>query len=146
MLAAPHWAGEVCGGSQRSMGGCASDVLERRVSVERVFVEQIELLVIRFWPEGLVVTADLGEVGCLELQGDLHEHVGDVSGGLIGDGVFGQVVRMRSRHRGDLYSSTSSFMRKLLPSMIIVSTWCMMRSRMADVSVLSLLKICAQCL
>jgi hypothetical protein len=58
-------------------------------------VEQIELLVIRFWPEGLVVTADLGEVSCLELQGDLHEYVGDVSGGLIGDGVFGQAVRKR---------------------------------------------------
>jgi hypothetical protein len=25
------------------------------------------------------MTADLGEVGGLELQGDLHEHVGDVS-------------------------------------------------------------------
>jgi hypothetical protein len=29
-------------------------------------------------------------VGCLELQGDLHECVGDVSGGLIGDGAIGQ--------------------------------------------------------
>src|SRR5215831_5684721 len=31
-------------------------------------------------------------------------------------------------------------MRKLLPSMTTVSTWCMTRSRMAEVSVLSLLK------
>ena len=55
------------------------------------------------------MTADLDQVGCLELQSDLHEHVGDVGGGLIGDGVFG--------HCRPLYSSTSSFMRKLLPSL-----------------------------
>jgi hypothetical protein len=79
-------------GGQRSMG-LRVRRSERRVSVERVFVEQIELLawiVIRFWLEGLVMTADLGEVGRLELQGDLHEHVGNVSGGLIGGGVFRQ--------------------------------------------------------
>ena len=86
--------GEVYGGEVNDRWVCRSDRLERRVSVERVFVEQIELLaagiVIWFWLEGLVMTADFGEVGCLELQGDLHEHVGDVSGGLIGGGVFGQ--------------------------------------------------------
>jgi len=45
-----------------------------------------------------------------------------------------------------IYSSISSFMRKLLPSMMTVSAWCRTRSRMADVNVLSLLKICDQCL
>ena len=39
------------------------------------------------------------------------------------------------------YGSISSFMRKLRPSMTIVSAWCRTRSRMAEVSVLSLLKI-----
>ena len=39
--------------------------------------------------DGLVVTPYLGEVGCLELHGELHERVGDVSGGLVGDGIFG---------------------------------------------------------
>jgi hypothetical protein len=49
-------------------------------------------------PERLVMAVDLVKVGCLELQSDLHEHVGDVSGGLIGDGVFGQFERACSRH------------------------------------------------
>jgi hypothetical protein len=40
--------------------------------------------------DGLMVTADLGEVGGFELQGEVHQRVGDVSGGFIGDGVFRQ--------------------------------------------------------
>ncbi len=47
------------------------------------------------------MTVDLGEVGGLELQGDLHEHVGDVSRRLVGGGVFGQFKRAPP-HRGDL--------------------------------------------
>jgi len=35
-------------------------------------------------------------------------------------------------------------MRKLLPSMMTVSAWCRTRSRIAEVRVLSLLKICDQ--
>ena len=40
------------------------------------------------WCDGLVVTAYLGEVGGLELQGEFHQGVRDVSGGFVGDGVF----------------------------------------------------------
>ena len=56
-----------------------------------MFVEQFELptIVVTFWRDGLVVTAYLGEVARLELQGDLHQRVRNVSGGFIGDGVFG---------------------------------------------------------
>jgi hypothetical protein len=55
--------------------------------VSRVlFAERIE--VVR-WRDGLVVTAYLGEVGVLELQGKFHQGVCDVSGGFVGDGVFG---------------------------------------------------------
>ena len=43
-------------------------------------------------------------------------------------------------------ASISSWVRKLLPSMTTVSTWWRTRSRMAEVRVLSLLKICDQCL
>ncbi len=57
-----------------------------------MFAEQIELariVVVTCGRDGLVVTADLGEVGRLELQGEFHQRVRDVSGGFIGDGVFG---------------------------------------------------------
>jgi hypothetical protein len=37
-----------------------------------------------------VVTADLGEVARREFQGELHQRVGNVSGGFIGDGIFGE--------------------------------------------------------
>ena len=58
---------------------------------EGMFAEQVELptVVVTFWHDGLVVTAYLGEVGRLELQGDLHQRVRNGSGGFIGDGVFG---------------------------------------------------------
>ena len=55
--------------------------------------EQIELLariVVKRGPKRLVVTAVLSEVSCLELQGDLHERIGNIGGCLVGDGVFGQ--------------------------------------------------------
>ena len=57
----------------------------------RMFFEQIELARHRSacWCDGLVVTAYLGEVGLLELQGKLHQGVCDVSGGFVGDGVLG---------------------------------------------------------
>src|SRR6202166_1485969 len=89
-------------------------------SERRMFAEHIELpsIVVTFWRDGLVVTAYLGEVGRLELQGDLHQRVRNVSGGFIGDGIFG-----RHRGRSRSYSSISSFMRKLLPSMMTVSAW-----------------------
>src|ERR1700692_3474692 len=62
-------------------------------SERRMFAEHIELprIVVTFWRGGLVVTAYLGEVGRLELQGDLHQRVRNVSGGFIGDGVFGRL-------------------------------------------------------
>ena len=53
----------------------------------RGFAEQIELLVVRFGLERFVVTADLSQVACLEFQGKLHQRVGDVGCGFIGDGV-----------------------------------------------------------
>ena len=49
--------------------------------------EQIELPVVKFGLESFVVTADLSQVGCLEFQGKLHQRVGDVSCGFVGDGV-----------------------------------------------------------
>jgi hypothetical protein len=56
-----------------------------------MFFEQIELAWdgAGCWCDGLVVTAYLGEVGRLELQGEFHQGVCDVSGGFVGDGVFG---------------------------------------------------------
>src|SRR5271170_6851180 len=49
-----------------------------------LFAEQVELptVVVTFWRDGLVVTAYLGKVARLELQGDLHQGVRNVSGGL----------------------------------------------------------------
>jgi hypothetical protein len=41
------------------------------------------------WRDGLVVAAYLGEVGRLELQGEFHQGICDVSGGFVGDGVIG---------------------------------------------------------
>ena len=55
--------------------------------------EQVELprsVGITFRRDGLVVAADLGEVGRLEFQGELHQRVRNVSGGFIGDGIFGR--------------------------------------------------------
>src|SRR6266852_2774446 len=115
-----------------------------------IFAEQVELprVVITSGCDGVVVTAYFSEVGRLELQGEFHQGVRNVSGSFIGDGVFGRTFWALARHRGrsGLYSSISSFMRKLLPSMMTVSAWCSTRSRMAEVRVLSLLKICDQCL
>jgi hypothetical protein len=72
--------------------------------------------------DGLIVAAYLGEVGRLELQGEFHQGVCDVSGGFVGDGVFGWPGFGLARHGGrSTYSSISSFMRKLLPSMMTVS-------------------------
>src|ERR1700681_1114180 len=71
-------------------------------SERRMFAEHIELprIVVTFWRDGLVVTAYLGEVARLELQGDLHQRVRNVSGGFIGDGVFGRLGCALARHRG----------------------------------------------
>src|ERR1700704_6496714 len=59
-----------------------------------MFAEQVELrrvVVVTCGRIGLVVSAYLGEVGRLELQGDLHQRVRNVGGGFIGDGVFGRM-------------------------------------------------------
>jgi hypothetical protein len=92
-----------------------------------ILAEEVELpsVVVTSGRDGLVVTAYLSEVCRLELQGELHQRVCDVSGGLIGDGVFGRSGWALARHRcrSELYSSISSFMRKLLPSMMTVSAW-----------------------
>ena len=67
----------------------------RRIALAAVsawmFFEQIELARhgAGCWRDGLVVTAYLGEVGRLELQGKFHQGVCDVSGGFVGDGVLG---------------------------------------------------------
>jgi hypothetical protein len=56
---------------------------DRRLLVEQVIVEQIELAVIRSGRHGLIVTPNLIEVISLELQGELHEHLGDASGRFV---------------------------------------------------------------
>ena len=63
------------------------------------------------------------DVPCrLELQGEFHQGICDVSGGFVGDGVIGGPGFGLARHGGrSIYSSISSFMRKLLPSMMTVS-------------------------
>ena len=112
--------------------------------------EQIKLarVVVGRGRDGLVMPAYLSEVGGLELQGEVHQRLGNIGGGFIGRGVFGQWIAGLGHRDGGLglYASISSFMRKLLPSMMTVSAWCRTRSRMAEVKVLSLLKICDQCL
>src|SRR3974377_1246017 len=108
--------------------------------------EELELarIVIGLGRNRLIVVTYLGVVVVLELERELHQRVGDVSDGLVGEGelvlLFGVVFA--SCHRA--YSSMSFLVRKLLPSIVTVSTWCRTRSRMAEVSVLSLLKICDQ--
>jgi hypothetical protein len=71
-------------------------------SERRVFAEHIELprIVVTFGRDGLVVTAYLGEVGRLELQGELHQGVRNVSGGFIGDGSIGQRGKENERSSG----------------------------------------------
>jgi hypothetical protein len=46
------------------------------------------------------VAAYLSEVGRLELQSEFHQRVRDVSGGFIGDGVFGRFGWALARYRG----------------------------------------------
>jgi hypothetical protein len=112
-----------------------------------MFREELELtrVLVGLERDGLVMATYLGEVVVLELERELHERISDVSGGFIREGekvgLFGAGF---ARHQ--LYSSIPSLVRKLLPSMTTVSTWCRTRSRMAEVSVLSLLKIWDQCL
>src|ERR1700678_3625968 len=67
-----------------------------------MFAEQVELprAIVRLGYDGLVVTVYLGEVGCLELQGEFHQGVRNVSGGFIGDGIFGRFGWALARHRG----------------------------------------------
>jgi hypothetical protein len=55
----------------------------------RGLAKQIELPVVKFGLESFMVTADLGQVGGLEFQGKLHQRIGDVSGGFVGDAVVG---------------------------------------------------------
>ena len=112
----------------------------------RLLREEVELgrIVLRFGCEGLIVTTYLGVVVFLKVECELHQRVSDVSDGFVGEGelVFLLGAVFASCHRA--YSSISFLVRKLLPSMITVSTWCRTRSRMAEVKVLSLLKICDQ--
>jgi hypothetical protein len=62
-------------------------------SKRRMFAEQVELrrIIVTCGRDGLVVTAYLGEVGGLELPGDLHQRVRNESGGFVGDSVFGRM-------------------------------------------------------
>ena len=62
-------------------------------SERRMFAEQVELprVVATSGCNGIVVTAYFGEVGRLELQSEFHQGVRNVSGGFIGDGVFGRL-------------------------------------------------------
>ena len=64
-----------------------------------MFAEQVELprIVVTSGCDGLAVTAYLGEVGRLELQGELHQGVRNVSGGFIGDGVSRAIWLARLR-------------------------------------------------
>ena len=57
-----------------------------------MFAEQVDLprVVVMFGCNRLVVTAYLSEMGFLELEGDLHQGVRNISGGFIGDGIFGR--------------------------------------------------------
>src|SRR5215469_17408529 len=57
-----------------------------------MFAEQVELprVVVMFGCNRLVVTAYLSEMGFLELEGDLHQGVRSISGGFIGDDIFGR--------------------------------------------------------
>lgn len=52
--------------------------------------EQVELarIVVGLGGNRLVVPADLGVVVVLELEGELHQRLGDVSGGFIGEVEF----------------------------------------------------------
>ena len=57
-----------------------------------MFAEQVQLLryvLARLRRDGLAVTPYLGEVGCLELQGEVHQRVGDVGSCFVGDGIVG---------------------------------------------------------
>jgi len=57
-----------------------------------MFAEQVDLprVVVMFGCNRLVVTAYLSEMGFLELEGDLHQGVRNISGGFIGDDIFGR--------------------------------------------------------
>ena len=62
-------------------------------SERRMVAEQIELprsVGMTFRRDGSVVAADLGEMGRLEFQGELHQRVRNVSGGFIGNGMLGR--------------------------------------------------------
>ena len=50
--------------------------------------EQVELarVLVRLGADGFVVAAYLSVVVCLEVEGELHQCLGDVGGGFIGDG------------------------------------------------------------
>src|ERR1700719_2742246 len=71
-------------------------------SERRMFAEQVELprVVVMLGCNGIVVTAYFGEVGRLELQGEFHQGVCNVSGSFIGNGVFGRIFWALARHRG----------------------------------------------
>jgi hypothetical protein len=91
------------------------------------------------------VTADLPQVGSLKVQSELHQDVGNVVGRRIGKREVLQCLGgSRARHRsGSRLLLDSLFGAEALASMMTLST---LRSRMAEVKVLSLLKICGQCL
>ena len=74
--------------------------------------EEIELARIRveLGRDCLVVTPDLGVVGVLELECELHQGVGDVGRGLIGDGEL--VLLLCATFTGHrLYSAISPLVR-----------------------------------
>ena len=69
-------------------------------SERRIFAEHVELprVVVMTGCEGVVVMAYFGEVSRLELQGEIHQGIGDVSSGFIGEGVFRLWIRRASPH------------------------------------------------
>ena len=75
-------------GVEESRGLAPRSAARSRLGTNGNVSEEIELggVVFRSGARDLVVTADLREVVGLELQSEVHQRVGDISGDLIGDG------------------------------------------------------------
>ena len=153
----------------RTQGADAQSNRKRR-SERRMPGKQVELprVVVTPGRDGLVVTAYLGKVGRLEWQGEVHQHLRNIGGGFVERGVFGRWIgglgrpeRTFPRLRGDKHRErqalTLAVASDLRVDLILheeafafdddgVGWGSRTRSRMAEVKVLSLLKICDQCL
>ena len=93
-----------------------------------MFAEQVELptVVVTFWRDGSRSDGVFGlRSGSPRIaSGDLHQRIGNVSGGFIGDGVFSRrlgCALASSSWSLRAYSSISSFMRSSCLSMTTVS-------------------------